>query len=197
VSSELSLEEQAQAALVEGDLKWALELSDVLVRTEPDSKSAKTLKAQALRALGEAHISANGRHYYIAQSGEALGEEIPTRTDRSAIPEDFVAGLPMANLMTSMPSKLKAELTLEKDEVVVFQFTDSGAAYSFHIRRGVAELTLGAAEDPDVLISTTEETWKDIVFGRRSPAMAFATGDIDVDGGVVRVAKFLNLFERT
>ena len=75
------------------------------------------------------------------------------------------------------------------------RFTDTGEAYTFYIRRGVAELVRHAAEDPDMTISVSEVVWKDVIFQRRSPALAFASGDIEVDGGIIRVVRFLGLFE--
>jgi alkyl sulfatase BDS1-like metallo-beta-lactamase superfamily hydrolase len=195
LASDLTLEGQVRQAIQEGDLLWAAELSDHLLRTDPKSKTAKALKAQVLRSLGEQHISANGRHYYIAQATETLGDPGYVRVDRSKVPDDFVADLKMSTLMGALPSKLKAEKTLDMDQVVLFKFTDTGETYSFHVRRGIVEMSRNAPEAPDMTISVSEVIWKDIIFQKRSPALAFASGDIDVDGGIIRVVRFLGLFE--
>lgn len=60
----------ADKALQEKDYQWAAELADALLALDPKNKSALTLKADALEALGEQQISANGRNYYLTQAAQ-------------------------------------------------------------------------------------------------------------------------------
>ena len=66
-----------------------------------------------------------------------------------------------------------------------------------HVRRGVAQLSEGGgAGEADIRIATTSATWKRLVTKKRNPALAYAADEIDIDGGLIDVVKFLALFER-
>ncbi len=188
--------EQTRAALDVGDYLWAAELADHLVRADGGSKRAMRLKAAAFEALGERHISANGRHYYLSQARELQGALEIEPTDRSVIPDDFIRDLPIASFMRALPVRLRAEKALDQDTVVAFRFTDVGEDFTVHVRRGVAEVQPRLPADPDVSITVPAAVWKAIAFGKTSPAAAYARGDLELDGGLIDVVSFLRLFER-
>ena len=51
-------------------------------------------------------------------------------------------------------------------------------------------------DDPDLSITITAKTWKRIVLKKTSPAVAFASGNIGLHGGVTDMVHFLGLFSR-
>lgn len=55
-------------AVQDSDNQWAAELADLVIALDPASKEARTLKADALVALGEQQVSANGRNYYLTRA---------------------------------------------------------------------------------------------------------------------------------
>ena len=61
----------AKKALKEKEYQWCLELCDLLLAAEPDSKVLQ-LKAAALEKTAEYETSANGRHYYMECAKELL-----------------------------------------------------------------------------------------------------------------------------
>ena len=63
--------EAAKKALKEKEYQWCLELCDLLLAAEPDSKVLQ-LKATALEKTAEYETSANGRHYYMECAKELL-----------------------------------------------------------------------------------------------------------------------------
>lgn len=63
--------EAAKKALKEKEYQWCLELCDLLLAAEPDSKVLQ-LKAAALEKTAECETSANGRHYYMECAKELL-----------------------------------------------------------------------------------------------------------------------------
>ena len=76
VGSREALMSAARSALSVGDSQWACQLIDHLLALDPDSMAARTIKAQALTALGEAQLSSNARHYYVSVARE-LAEDSP------------------------------------------------------------------------------------------------------------------------
>ena len=59
-----------------GDSQWTAELADHLLVLEPENAEVKSIKAQALIALGRAQISANARNYFMS-SAMQLGARLP------------------------------------------------------------------------------------------------------------------------
>lgn len=186
----------AQSALDAGDHLWAAELAHELLQLNPQDSAASAIKASAYRALAAKHVSANGRNYYLSQAREADGTLEVGSNKRDTIPDEFIADLPIRNLMYAMPVRLKAEETLDMQRTVVFHFADVGESYTFFVRNGIVEVQPVATEEADLTISTTTDTWKQIVFQKRGPPAAYGSGDLKVEGGVIKVVSFLNLFER-
>lgn len=62
--------EAAQTAMTKEEYQWCLELCDLLLNLEGESREVCMLKADALETLAEYETSANGRHYYITCSHE-------------------------------------------------------------------------------------------------------------------------------
>lgn len=194
--ADLPLEELARAALVTGDYRWAAELADHWRHLEPKSQAARDALATAFEALAKSHPSANGRHYYLTQAAELRATlEIP-RAPRAQMSDTFLDSLAIGPFLHAMPVRLKAEEALDTNTLVAFHFPDVAESYAVHVRLGVAEVRDRAPENPDLTITVDARTWKRIAFGKRSPAAAVASGELDTEGGLLKVVGFLDLFER-
>jgi alkyl sulfatase BDS1-like metallo-beta-lactamase superfamily hydrolase len=195
-ASGVPLPEQTLAALEKGEHRWAAELARHWARNQPDSREARDALAAALQGLGEESTNFNAKNYYLTQAMEWRGELEITPGDPSAAPESLIDSLPIARFMAAMAVRLKAEETLDTDTAALFRFTDTGEDYTVHIRRGVAETRLRTHPSPDLTITTTAQTWKRVASRKQNPALAYASGEIQVEGGVAAVVGFLGNFER-
>ena len=72
-----ALLKKLREASATGDSQWAAELADHVLALEPENTEAKSIKAQALIALGRAQISANARNYFMSSAME-LGAKLPS-----------------------------------------------------------------------------------------------------------------------
>jgi alkyl sulfatase BDS1-like metallo-beta-lactamase superfamily hydrolase len=189
------LQKAAQEALDKEQYAWAAELGTYLMRLDPDSTQAKQIRADALRALGQRHISANGRNYYITQALEAEGK---VRIHDDTNPENalsFVNTVPIGQFVSAMPANLDAAKSADKEMVVGFRFPDVDEAYGIEVRRGVAEFLGEFPNDPDVTITADTFVWRELVLGLRNPVKAFASGDVKFDGSALDLVAFLRLFQ--
>ena len=189
-----ALLESAQKALNDSDAQWALDLSDHLMILMPDNDTVKTLRADALRQLGEKEANPNARNYYFTVAREVQdGLKPGFRTQMS---EDFLATLPIENFLHAMPALLKAEETLEENIALGYAFRDSNKQFTLRIRRGVAKVHDGIDDDVVATLDTTEATWKAIAAGIQNPATALAGDDLDIDGSTLSAMKVLGYFEK-
>ncbi len=189
-----ALLESAQKALNDNDAQWALDLSDHLEILMPDNGAVKTLRADALRKLGEKEANPNARNYYFTVAREVQdGLKPGFRTQMS---DDFLATLPIENFLHAMPALLKAEETLEENIALGYAFRDSNKQFTLRIRRGVAKVHDGIDDDVVATLDTTEATWKAIAAGIQNPATALAGDDLDIDGSTLSAMKVLGYFEK-
>lgn len=79
--------------------------------------------------------------------------------------------------------------------IVSFDFSDIGKNYYIHLRRGVAEVRAKSHPAPDIRVTVTSTVWKEILARVRNPAVAFASDDIQVDGSLLDLVGFLQLFQ--
>jgi alkyl sulfatase BDS1-like metallo-beta-lactamase superfamily hydrolase len=189
-----SLASAAAAALDVGDLRWAAELADLHLTLEPADAVTRATLSAALRGLGEAHPSANGRNYYLSQALEAtreleIGEPAP-----DSFPAELIHSFPLAGIMRSMTVNLDAAASADVDQVVGFRFPDVGEEWMLHVRRGVAELQPRFPAAPDIAVTVNSDVWKDLLTGRRNAALTLASDDVDVEGGAFGLIRFLQLF---
>jgi alkyl sulfatase BDS1-like metallo-beta-lactamase superfamily hydrolase len=184
----------ARAAVAEKRYAWAAELATQLMRVDPGLEEARLLKARALRELGRRSISPNGRNYYLTQALELEGA-VELEIDFN--PENALAlihTIPIGDFVAAMPANLDPEKSESTNLIVGFRFPDVDEGYMIHVRRGVAEFQPEFPDAPDLVITADSGVWKEVVIGLRNPAMAFASGAVEVDGSALDLVGFLRLF---
>ena len=187
----------AQQAVRDGDYAWALQLSDHLMRLQPDSESVQQLRADAARAMGFAAHNANARNVYLTEAflleGKADFDEEAMRV-RSY---DLIKAMPIKSFVESMGINLNPEYSLDREETLALVFTDVNESFNIHVRHGVAIISEGPASEAGNTMTTTSDIWLDIMAGKISLPGALATGDIQLEGGRLRipsVLSFLSMF---
>jgi alkyl sulfatase BDS1-like metallo-beta-lactamase superfamily hydrolase len=189
---EQALLERARQAVEGQDYQWALELTDQLLQLNPESAEARKLKAAALKALGSRQIAATARNYYLTQALETEGQ---LHIGMMKIPDiSLLKKLQVADIFNAMAIKLVPEKSIDVDTVAGFRFPDTGEAFSVHVRRGVAEIRPQFPENPDISLTVDSSVWKEVATGFRNPAIALVK-DVDKEGGIVEIVKFLKLFD--
>ncbi len=173
---------------------WAAELATQVMRVDPGLEEARALKARALRELGRRSISPNGRNYYLTQALELEGA---VELELDFNPENALAligTIPIGDFIAAMPARLDPGKSESTNLIVGFRFPDVDEGYTIHVRRGVAEFRPRFPDAPDLVITADSGVWKEVVIGLRNPALAFASGDVEVDGSTLDLVGFLRLF---
>jgi alkyl sulfatase BDS1-like metallo-beta-lactamase superfamily hydrolase len=189
---EQALLERARRAVEGQDYQWALELTDQLLQLNPESAEAHKLKAAALKALGSRQIAATARNYYLTQALETEGQ---LHIGMMKIPDkSLLKKLQVADIFNAMAIKLVPEKSIDVDTVAGFRFPDTGEAFTVHVRRGVAEIRPQFPKNPDISLTVDSTVWKEVATGFRNPAIALVK-DVDKEGGILEIVKFLKLFD--
>jgi alkyl sulfatase BDS1-like metallo-beta-lactamase superfamily hydrolase len=75
-----------------------------------------------------------------------------------------------------------------------FEFATSGERYTYVVRRGASELVPGIADDVDLHVRVTDQSFKEMLAGLRNPALSIARDFEVVKGDRIAFAKFMALF---
>ena len=179
-------------AVAAGEYRWAAELASYLISSGEGGKRAATLKGEALRQLGYASISPNGRNYYLTQAGELEGslavEPVAIEGDQLA----FAKSLPVGELLSSLPVNLDPEKAAGVNSAMSLRFTDTDEAFTLQIRNSIAQLMPGADSGADLQVETDSDTWVEIMLGQRGVPGALAAGDIRLGNGVRDVPELVS-----
>jgi alkyl sulfatase BDS1-like metallo-beta-lactamase superfamily hydrolase len=183
------------AAVAQGDWQWALQLSDWALRLQPGDAGARDARVRALTALGEAEANPNARHYYLMSALElGEGRALPERV-AEATPE-MLRQMPLTAFFRGLAVNLDAAAASEVEQKVVFEFTDVPETWTFHVRRGVSELTPGHAAGAELHVRLPAQAFKEMLAQLRSPAAVIARDVEMVRGDRLAFARFLRLFAK-
>jgi alkyl sulfatase BDS1-like metallo-beta-lactamase superfamily hydrolase len=182
----------AKKAVENSDYQWALVLTDQLLELDPELKEAIDLRASALKALGEHQISANGRHYYLTK---ALELQNKIKLGQAKVSKEVAYTIPLKAIFSSMAVNLDPVKSAQTDTIVGFRFPDTGETYTVHVRKGVAEIQPRFPDNPSLSVTVDSPVWKEIAARIRSPALAYAKGEVKIEGGVLNLVEFLGLFK--
>lgn len=106
---------EAQAAADAGDHQWAAELVSHLVRTDTSDQAARTLKADALRALGYRTPNSNWRNFYLTAARELDGTIDYSLAIQINAP-DQIAAMPGSALLESLRFRVDPEKSSDARE---------------------------------------------------------------------------------
>jgi alkyl sulfatase BDS1-like metallo-beta-lactamase superfamily hydrolase len=187
------LAQRLDDAVAAQDWQWALQLSDYLLRLQPDDAKARAARVRALTARGEAEANPNARHYYLMSAIELQeGRRLP---DQAARPTpEMLREMPLAAFFNGMAVSLDAAAAAETRQTVSFEFTDTNEAWTVIVRRGVAELRQGLAGDADLHVKVSAQVFKEMLARLRNPAVTIARDFEMARGGKLAFVGFMKLF---
>jgi alkyl sulfatase BDS1-like metallo-beta-lactamase superfamily hydrolase len=186
---------EAKSAYASGDSQFAAELATMLIRLDTKDMDARHLKAAAFRKLGYAQINASWRNYYLVSAME-LDDQIPSAIylrEVKKILGPAMKGLPAEGQVALLPVRLKAEETLKEDVIAGVRYTDEGADFTLHLRRGVLEIAKKAAASPAFSIEVTRPALGEVLAGGSFEDQVSA-GAIQVKGDAALARKFFGWF---
>ncbi len=189
---EMKLLGHAMKYLAGGNHQAALQLSGYMIRLNPENKEARNIRIKALSALGEREFNANARHYYLTEALE-IRNNFVARPQIKLDPQ-MVKQFPLSLFFDSLAVNIDPVKSADLDKRVGIKFTDTGEAYTIHVRRGIAEITPRLKGDLDMLVHADSGKWKEMLAKLRSPVTTLAGFEYP-KGNMLEFARFLKNFD--
>ena len=189
---ETKLLDYAKKYLDLGNHQAALQLAGYVVRLNPENKKAREIRFKALIALGERESNANARHYYLTEALEMRDNFVAQ--PRIKLDPQMVKRFPLSLFFDSLAVNLDPDKSAGLDKRVGIKFTDTGEAYTIHVRRGIAEITPRLKDNLDMLVYADSGKWKEMLAKLRNPATTLAGFEYP-KGNMIEFAGFLKNFD--
>ena len=165
---------EAEKAFKAGDVQFAAELTQMLVRIDHDDWDARYLKAASLRAGGFQEINTFARAWYLNGAYELEGKVDPGKLIGLGV--NVLSGtLPGGDLLRNWRYQVDAEKAADSRLTLGFEFTDSGDSYRVELRNSILEITPGPVADGVPKVSLTAAQLRQVQQGKPLPAEA---GDV-------------------
>ncbi|MGB7878704.1 MAG: alkyl sulfatase dimerization domain-containing protein [Ilumatobacteraceae bacterium] len=164
---------QAEAALADDDVRWALELSSWLARRADAEQSDRDRLAEVLRTIARRTTSANVRNWCLTRSRHLDGTISTDRFRRHRLTPDHAATAPASDLVHVLRVTLDPSRCTGVDRHLAVEFPDGTAG--LHVRNAVAVPTSG--DDAKVTLTITRTAWADLFNGRRTIGDLLAASD--------------------
>ena len=186
-----AVRQEFDQALQNADYRWALELSDWLVKVSQDAAD-QNRQATALRAVAQRTTSANIRNWCTTKALELDGLLNLDRFRKHRFGySEVLAGEPTAFVKVLRvlldPAKARG-LNTE----ICWLFED-GSRAGLRLRDQVAIPTDGS--DADMTVELSHEVWARMLSGKVSPEQAAIAGEIAVQGSIEELLRVLGAFD--
>jgi len=179
MGGDASVLERARAALSAGENAWAAQLLTYLQRLAPRDQAVRTLKADALEAMGRVTPAATSRNWYMAQARALRGEVRIPRLQFPAMP--ILALAPPVSTIDQYRVRIDPERCADTDRILAMSITDRGARHALHLRRGVVEFVADPADcvrAPDIELETGNDNWLKFFSCRRDLSDFLAAANV-------------------
>ena len=182
---------QLEKAIINEEMQWALELSDLLLAMDHRTSETTRFRAEAAFYLGTMASNPNKRNYFLSEAQRLLGDQesvniIPPEVSMlEQIPMDMFFDVLRVNLN---PDKV------DPNEIITacFEFP-SGLNKAMILRNQVAQIQGVLPGDCTLNIKTEERILKQVLAGIKNPIVEIANGNLTVDKDV-QFLKLLTAF---
>jgi len=186
----------ARNAFAAGDYRWAAELLNHVIMSEPDHEAARSLQADTLEQLGYQAESAPWRNFYLSGALE-LRHGLPETSGAFNASEGMARGMPIDNLFQTMAVRLNGPKAEGVRLHLNLNFTDLQRVYLLAIDNCVLHAFVGKRSDtPDATLTTTALAFKRMIMGLTTAAELMGDGTLVVDGNLEALGTLGELFDR-
>jgi alkyl sulfatase BDS1-like metallo-beta-lactamase superfamily hydrolase len=182
---------ELEKAIIDKEMQWALELSDLLLAMDHRISEVTRYRAKAALYIGTMASNPNKRNYFLSEAQRLFGDQ---ETVNIIPPEaSMLEQIPMDMFFDVLRVNLNPE-KVDPNEIVAacFEFS-SGLSKAMFLRNQIAQIKATLPQDCSVNIKTDEQTLKQVLAGVKNPILEIANGNLIVDKDV-QFLKLLTAF---
>jgi alkyl sulfatase BDS1-like metallo-beta-lactamase superfamily hydrolase len=182
---------ELEKAIIDEEMQWALELSDLLLAMDHRISEVTRYRAKAALYIGTMASNPNKRNYFLSEAQRLFGDQ---ETVNIIPPEaSMLEQIPMDMFFDVLRFNLNPE-KIDPNEIVAvcFEFS-SGLSKAMILRNQIAQIKATLPQDCSVNIKTDEQTLKQVLAGVKNPILEIANGNLIVDKDV-QFLKLLTAF---
>ena len=166
---------EAEKAFKAGEVQFAAELTQLLVRINHQDWDARYLKAASLRARGYQELNTIARAWYLNGANELEGKVDPAKL--MGLGMNVIQGSQSgAQIVQAWRYQVDADKAGDTRLALGIEFTDTGDSYRVELRNSILEISPGPLPAGTAKVSLTAEQLQAVLAGKPAPA---AAGDTD------------------
>ena len=184
----------AKNAFENGDYLWSAQVSDYLVKSNPNEKN-RALKADALEQMGYRATSTNSRSFYLSQAAELRGQ-VNIIKNVPAAPAAIVENID--DYVNYYRIRINPERSMDTNATIKLDF-GGDKIYGLEIDRAVVNYLDSEAiknSKADVTIKLEPQAWAELYDNTATFKELVESGKIKVtQGGNARAIELMSLFD--
>lgn len=186
--------EEATAAGLRGEYRWAAELIRHVVYADEGHQEAKSLEADMLEQMGYQSENATWRNFYL-QGAKELREGIAPPGPAKSSPT-IIAAMTLDMVFDALAAKIIGPLVRDAKIQMKWNFIDPPDPYLVVIQDGVLNYTNGKpVSRADVTLTLSRDTLNRMMSGEISPGDAINEGLLTIEGDFKALAHFIFLLD--
>lgn len=187
----------ARRAYAAGDYRWVAEVVKHLVFAEPENDPARWLLADAFEQLGYQAESGPWRNFYLSGALELRRGRPDLAATVDTTNPDLIAGMPSAMIFDFMAVGLDGAKAADADLTVDLTFTDRDERWLLVVRDGVLRYHAERrVDEPSIRLAIARDDFMAVLQGRAELPKLLREDRAELDGGLLRLARFAGYFER-
>ena len=166
---------EAEKAFKAGEVQFAAELTQLLVRINHEDWDARYLKAASLRARGYQELNTIARAWYLNGANELEGKVDPAKL--MGLGMNVIQGSQSgAQIVQAWRYQVDADKAGDTRLALGIEFTDTGDSYRVELRNSILEISPGPLPAGTAKVSLSAEQLQAVLAGKPAPAAAGDTG---------------------
>ncbi|MGB3626982.1 MAG: alkyl sulfatase dimerization domain-containing protein [Henriciella sp.] len=186
--------ERAIGAFDSGDYRWAAELFNQAVFSDPGNERAKSWLAASYEQLGFQAESGAWRSYYLTAAHE-LRTPLPEGGTATAGNADFLKAVPTLDLFDALASRYDPDKLSRDPFTLVFDFTDTGETLSLEIGQDVIVPRLADTEDAAARLRLSRTDFNALILREANVPALVGSGRLAIEGETAAAGAFLTTLD--
>ena len=186
---------KAREAFDRGEYRWVAQVVNHVVFADPDHEGGLALQADALEQLGYQAESGPWRNFYLTGAKELRDGRPSNASVSQGSPVGVLRAIPIDMIFDSLAVRLDGPRADGRQMSVNWDFIDLGEQWVLGLEHGALHHHPGRAEDADVGLRLSRETFVEILSGQIEVLDAVGSGALEIEGDATKLVDLFGLLE--